>query len=124
MHLRKNERMPDEKLAAILRQLRSVRLRLNSLALQHGLFFSLAVIIAANAIVYAAAFTLAPIWFMIMAATAAVVGPLAIVGFVRTAWSMRVNAPRTALLADDRAELKGRLATIVTIAPHRRKGPL
>ena len=124
MHPRKNERIPDEKLDEILLQLRSVRTRLNSLAIQHAAFYSLAALIGAGALVYLAAFTVTPVTFMIAAAAAAVMVPLAIVGIIRTAWRMHVTSRRAASLADERAELKGRLATIVSIAPHRRNGPL
>jgi hypothetical protein len=124
MHPRKNERIPDEKLDPILLQLRSIRRRLNSLAIQHAAFYSLAALIGVGAIVYLAAFALAPITFMIVAIGAAVMAPLAIISAVRTGWAMHVTPRCAASLADDRAELKGRLATIVSIAPHRRKGPL
>ena len=124
MHPRSNERLPDEKLGRILTQLRAVRSRLNSLAIQHGLFYSLATLIAAGAIVYASAFTLSSLNFMIIAALAAAIAPIAMVTATRAAWTMRASTARTASLADERAELKGRLATIVTVAPHRRKGPM
>lgn len=124
MYPRTNERFPDEKLGRILTQLRALRSRLNLLAIQHGLFYSLAMLIAAGAIVYACAFTLSPLNFMIIAAIAAATAPVAIVTATRTAWSMRASTARAASLADERAELKGRLATIVTIAQHRRRGPM
>src|SRR6266852_877013 len=74
-HDRRTDEKLGEKLGLILSRVGSVRLRLNSLALQHAMFYTLAIVSAAA-------------------------------------------------IADDRAELKGRLSTIVALANKPNPGTL
>ena len=108
-------RKTEEKLGLIFGRIRSIRIRLNSLAWQRGAFGTLGWIIAIGAILVLAAFYLQPLMFL-FAATA--LGLLAIAGItnsVRAAWRMHVNRGGAALIADRRADLKGRLETIIEL---------
>ncbi|HEY6394310.1 MAG TPA: hypothetical protein VIX12_02760, partial [Candidatus Binataceae bacterium] len=114
----------EDKLALILKQMRSVRWRLNSLALQRGIFLSLAILIAAGAIVYAGAFTTAPMMFLIICAVVAIAALAALFHSIRSAWRICASAEGAALIADERAELKGRLTTVVSVASNPIHGSL
>ena len=109
-----------EKLGLILGRVRSVRMRLNSLALQHAVFYTLAVAIAAGAAIFAGAYLFSPLAFLIFTPLIAIGAALGTVSAIRAGWRMRASAARAALVADERAELKGRLSTIVALAhkPH------
>ncbi|HVA83805.1 MAG TPA: hypothetical protein VNF28_02800 [Candidatus Binataceae bacterium] len=103
----------EEKFQLILGQVTSIRSRLNALALQQGLFGGLTFILGAVVLIVGAAFAFSPLTFLLLgvAVTAA-----ALVGVVRTAgraWRMRTSDERAALIADQRAALKGRLTTMV-----------
>ncbi len=119
-----NLRPRDEKLWQILGQVGRLRSRLNSLAFQHAFFYAAAALIVAGALIYISAFMLTPINFIVVTVTLSILAAFAIVAALRQGWLMRSNARRAATLADERADLKGRLATIVTIAEHRKKGPM
>jgi hypothetical protein len=124
MYPQENVRPRDEKLWQILGQVGRLRSRLNSLAFQHAFFYAAAALIAAGALIYLSAFMLTPVGFIAATTTLSILAGFAIVAALRRGWLMRANARRAAMLADERADLKGRLATIVTIAEHRKKGPM
>ena len=108
-------RKAEEKLGLILGRIGSIRTRLNSLAWQRAAFGTLGWTIAIGAIVVPAAFYLQPLMFLV---AAVLLGLIAIAGgtnSVRAAWRMRVTRGAAASIADRRAELKGRLETIVEI---------
>jgi len=106
----------DEKLGAILDQIGRLRLRLNALALQRALFISLALLIGGGAVLVFAALAFGPLTFLasaILLATALIIG---MVRSIRDAWRSRVDAARTASLADRRVDFKDRLTTLVALA--------
>lgn len=118
------DRRADEKLGQILGRVGSVRTRLNSLALQHAIFYTLAIAIAAGAAVFAGAYLLSPLAFLVGTSALVIIGSAGIARAIGVAWRMRASAVRAAAIADDRAELKGRLSTIVALANHQARGSL
>ncbi len=118
------DRRADEKLGRILGRVGSVRTRLNSLALQHAIFYTLAIAIAGGAAVFAGAYLLSPLAFLVGASALVIIGCAGIASAVGAAWRMRASAVRAAAVADDRGELKGRLSTIVALANHQARGSL
>jgi len=123
-----NDRRADEKLGEklglILGRVRSVRWRLNSLAAQHATLYTLAIVIAASATIYAAAYLLSPLAFLIFTPLISILAVLGTVSAIRAGWRMRASAVRAAAIADERAELKGRLSTIVALAHQPNHGTL
>lgn len=113
-------RRDEQKLWLILFQISSVRARLNLLATQQWLFTTLAFVIGGAALVLLAAARLGPFGFLGAAAIILIVVAGGIVAAARRGWSRRIDPPRAARLADQRAELKGRLATVLALAesPH------
>ena len=118
------DRRADEKLGEILGRVGSVRLRLNSLAIQHAIFYTLAIVIACGAAIFVGAYLVSPLIFLVGAAVMVIVAASGIVSAVRAGWRMRASAAGAAAVADDRAELKGRLSTIVALAKDETHGPL
>ena len=118
------DRRADEKLGQILRRVGSVRTRLNSLAWQHAIFYSLAIAIAAGAAVFAMAYLLSPLAFLIGGSVLVLLAVIGIASAVSAGWRMRTSAVNAAAIADDRAELKGRLSTIVALKDVGARGPL
>jgi len=114
----------SEKLGLILGRVGSVRLRLNSLALQHATLYTLAIAIATAAVIYATAYLLSPLAFLIFTPLISLLAILGIVSAIRAGWRMRASAARAAAIADERAELKGRLSTIVALAHEPNHGTL
>src|SRR5258705_12349190 len=114
----------SEKLGLILGRVRSVRWRLNSLALQHATLYTLAIVIATAAAIYASAYLLSPLAFLIFTPLISILAVLGIVSAIRAGWRMRASAVRAAAIADERAELKGRLSTIVALAHKPNNGTL
>jgi hypothetical protein len=114
----------SEKLGLILSRVGSVRLRLNSLALQHATLYTLAIAIATAAAIYATAYLLSPLAFLIFTPLISILAILGIVSAIRAGWRMRASAVRAAAIADERAELKGRLSTIVALAHKPNHGTL
>jgi len=106
-------RKADEKLGLILGRIGSIRTRLNSLAWQRGTFGVLAWCIAVGAMLVLAAFYLQPLTFLLVAAILATVAIAGVSNSIRAAWRMHVNRAAAASVADRRADLKGRLETIV-----------
>ncbi len=102
----------------------SVRTRLNSLALQHAIFYTLAIAIAGGAAVFAGAYLLSPLAFLVGTSALVIIGCAGIASAVGAGWRMRVSRVRAAAIADDRAELKGRLSTIVALANQQARGSL
>jgi hypothetical protein len=108
-------RKTEEKLGLIFGHIRSIRIRLNSLAWQRAAFGTLGWLIAIGAIMVLAAFYLQPLMFLV---AATVLGFIAIAGItdsVRAGWRMHVNRGGAASIADRRADLKGRLETIIEL---------
>ncbi len=106
----------EEKFQLILGQVTSIRSRLNALALQQGLFGGLTFILGAVVLIVGAAFAFSPLTFLLLGVA---VIAAAMVGVARTAgraWRMRTSDERAALIADQRAALKGRLTTMVDAA--------
>ncbi len=118
------DRRADEKLGRILGRVGSVRTRLNSLALQHAIFYTLAILIAGGAAAYAGAYLLSPLAFLVGASALVIIACVGIASAVGAAWRMRASAVHAAAIADDRAELKGRLSTIVALANRQTRGSL
>jgi hypothetical protein len=119
-----HRRSTDEKVGLILSQVVSLRRRLNSLAIQRAIFATGAVAVCAAAVIYAGAFLLGPLVFLASAAAVAILALSAAWRALRSAWRMRASASSAAALADERAELKGRLTTIVEASHERRRGML
>ena len=99
-------------------------MRLNSLALQHAIFYPLAIAIAAGAAVFAGAYLLTPLLFMVESAVLLVLAIVGIASAIGAGWRMRASATRAAAIADDRADLKGRLSTVVALAQTESRGSL
>ncbi|HEV2170301.1 MAG TPA: hypothetical protein VGR40_05100, partial [Candidatus Binatus sp.] len=118
------DKRADEKLGQIMGRVGSVRTRLNSLAVQHAIFYTLAIAIAGGAAVFAGAFLLSPLIFLMGGAAIVLVALSGIVSAISAAWRMRASAIRAAAIADERAELKGRLSTIVALADDEKRGSL
>jgi hypothetical protein len=118
------EKRADEKLGQIIDRVGLVRKRLNSLAVQHALFYTLAIIIAAGAAIFVGAFLMSALTFLFLALALILLAISGVVSAIGAAWSMRASALRAAAIADDRAELKGRLSTIVALAHEQKRGPL
>lgn len=109
-------RRHEQKLWLILFQIKGVRSRLNFLATQRWLFASLALLIGAIAVAFFAAASFAPLTFLIVATLALLI---AIVGIVRETTlvrARRASPARAATIADDRAQMQGRLATVLAWA--------
>jgi hypothetical protein len=106
----------EEKFRLILSQIASIRIRLNALALQHGLFGALTFILCAAVVVVAAAFFVGALSFLLLALAAMIAAIIGVANTAGGAWRMRASEERAARLADERAALKGRLTTMVGAA--------
>jgi hypothetical protein len=106
----------EQKLWLILFQIKAIRARLNSLAVQRGLFWTLALGIGAAAGIVGAALTLGPLFFLTIAVMLGIAAVLGSIIAARSAWRMRANPAQAAAIADSRADLKGRLATVQALA--------
>jgi hypothetical protein len=106
----------EQKLWLILFQIKAIRARLNSLAVQRGLFWTLALMIAAAAGIVGAAMDLGPLAFLAVAIVLAIIALAGSIAAVRSAWRMRTSPARAAAIADQRGDLKGRLATVQALA--------
>src|ERR1700735_3777081 len=102
----------------------AVLMRLNSLAIQHAIFYTLAIVIACGAAIFVGAYLVSPLIFLVGAVVLVIVAASGIVSAIRAGWRMRASAAGAAAVADDRAELKGRLSTIVALAKDENHGPL
>lgn len=113
-------RKAEEKLGLILGRIGSIRTRLNSLAWQRGAFGVLAWTFAIGAIVVLAAFYLQPLMFLIAAVMLGLIAIAGVTNSIGAAWRMHVTRGAAASIADRRADLKGRLETIVEIGQRQR----
>jgi hypothetical protein len=118
------DRRADEKLGRILGRVGAVRTRLNSLALQHAIFYTLAIAISSGAVIFACAYLLSPLMFLVGGTALVIIAAVGIASAVAAGWRMRTSATHAAAIADDRAELKGRLSTIVALADSETRGSL
>lgn len=109
-------RREEQKLWLILFQINAIRTRLNLLAIQYWIFATLAVLVALAALIFYGSLLLPPLVFL----------GVTLLGLGLAAWELwRVIAAtrrrwassyRAAALADTRAALKGRLATILSVS--------
>jgi hypothetical protein len=104
------------KLREVLGQVTGVRRRINSIAIQHGIFSALGYLLAAAAIAFAAAFTLPPLYFLLICTVAAGAAAIGIVFAVRSALRTWIDPEGAAALADERAALNGRLSALLAVA--------
>ena len=117
-------RRDEQKLWLILFQIRGVRVRLNSLALQHWIFSTMAFMTGGAALIFGAALMLGPLAFLSATAVIVLFGLAGIIRETRAALRQRVNPLKAAAIADDRGALKGRLTTVLTLAQTPRLSPL
>src|SRR5579864_6543662 len=110
------DRRNDQKLWLILFQIKGIRARLNSLAIQHWLFATLAVLICAAALIFLSAVSLGPLAFLLAGALFVAASIIAVVRVARSSLKMRASHEKAAALADARAQMKGRLMTVLTKA--------
>jgi hypothetical protein len=109
-------RREEQKLWLILFQIKAIRTRLNLLAIQYWLFLTSAVVLGSAAIIFGAALTLSPLAFLVVVLVSTGCAAAALVRVMRDARRQSANPMRAALIADNRAGLKGRLATIQAAA--------
>jgi hypothetical protein len=117
-------RRDQQKLWLILFQIKGVRARLNSLALQSSLFAVVAFLIGGAALIWGAALYLPPLLFL---GVAFLIVMFALTGAVREArHGLRglASAERAAAIADQRGVLKGRLATVCALSDTHKGSPL
>jgi hypothetical protein len=124
MSFSSQDKQADEKLGKILGRIGSVRTRLNSLALQHAIFYTLAISIACGAAIFAGAYLVSPLIFLVGGSVLVVIAISGIASAVSAGWRMRSSATHAASIADDRAGLKGRLSTIVALEGIETRSPL
>ncbi|HYA34248.1 MAG TPA: hypothetical protein VEF03_01460 [Candidatus Binataceae bacterium] len=108
-------RRADEKVGRILGRVRAIRVRINSLAWQYLLFSCFALAIISAAVVLFAAVSLSPLRFLAAGGAVVCVAITGMLYVVQRGWRMRMNQSQAAAAADARANLKGRLETIVQI---------
>ena len=94
------------------------------MALQHAIFYTLAIVIAAAAAIFAGAYLLSPLTFLLGTLALVIVAAAGVSSAIGAGWQMRASAVHAAAVADDRAELKGRLSTVVALAQSENRGPL
>jgi hypothetical protein len=107
----------DQKLWLILFQIKAIRTRLNLLAAQEWVCRTLTILIGGGALIFLSALAFRPLSFLAAAAVLLVFALSALAHVARTAARGVANPGRAALIADDRAALKGRLATVIALAP-------
>ncbi len=117
-------RRDQQKLWLILFQIKGVRARLNSLALQQSLFFTLAFLIGGAALIWGAAIFLSPLLFLLAAFAVAMFALAGIVREGRRGLRQVANSARAAAIADQRGDLKGRLATVLALGEAPKHSPL
>jgi hypothetical protein len=103
----------EQKLWLILFQLKAIRTRINSLALQYFAFSALAIVIVGAAMVLAAALALRPLGFLSTAIILAIATFIGVIRIIRTALRSSASPIKAASLADQRGGLKGRLMTVL-----------
>ncbi|HXZ88189.1 MAG TPA: hypothetical protein VEF07_06435 [Candidatus Binataceae bacterium] len=117
-------RRDQQKLWLILFQIKGVRARLNSLALQQSLFSTLAFLIGGAALIWGAALFLSPLLFLFAALAVAMFALAGIVRQGRRGLRQLANSDRAAAIADQRGDLKGRVATVLALAEAPKRSPL
>jgi uncharacterized membrane protein YgcG len=117
-------RRDEQKLWLILFQIRRVRVRLNSLALQRWIFSTLALLVGSAGLIFAAALMLGPLWFLSIAVISVFFALAAMLREGRAALRQHANPVKAATIADERGALKGRLTTVMTLAQTPRLSPL
>src|SRR6266567_2629594 len=91
----------QQKLWLILFQIKSIRARINSLAVQYFAFSILAIIVGGAAMVLTAALLLKPLWFLFGTLLVAVVAFLSVIRITRIALRAGASQLGAASLADD-----------------------
>ena len=109
-------RREEQKLWLILFQIKAIRTRVNLLAVQYWLFVTVAVLGGTAALIFLAAIALSPLLFLAISALVCVFSATGLVRVARTALRHGADRSRAAALADRRAELKGRLTTVLALA--------
>lgn len=109
-------RRDEQKLWLILFQIKGIRTRLNFIALQRWLFTTLVLLIGGAALVFLSAIFLGPLSFLVIAALIVLFALTAMVRVARSGLRQHANPARAASIADQRAGLKGRLTTVLTMA--------
>jgi hypothetical protein len=117
-------RREEQKLWLIVFQIKAIRTRLNLLAVQFWLFTTLAVLLGAAVLVYLVAIAFNPLVFLTVAILVCLFAITALVRIARAALAQTANQRRAAAVADERAELKGRLATVLALAAAPPSSPL
>jgi hypothetical protein len=114
----------EQKLWLILFQLKAIRARINSLAVQYFTFSALAIIIVGSAMVLAAALTMAPLGFLLATTMVAIGAFISVIRVTRTALRSSASPVKAASLADERGGLKGRLMTVLSTSNSRQSSEL
>jgi hypothetical protein len=117
-------RREEQKLWLIRFQIKAVRTRLNLLAIQYWFFISLAIVIFAATTIFMLAALLTPLAFLVSGAIVAAAGLVTIAIAARAAIHRGASPMGAATLADGRAELKGRLTTVLALADGPPQSPL
>ncbi len=109
-------RRDEQKLWLILFQIKGVRARLNFLAMQRWVFATLALLIGAIGVAFFAAGSFTPLIFLIVTAIALLAAIVGIIHETMLVRARRASPARAATIADDRAQMHGRLATVLAWA--------
>jgi hypothetical protein len=109
-------RRDEEKLWLILFRIKSVRARLNFLALQDWLFTTLAFLIGGAATIFAAALYLSPLAFLVTVIIVAFFTLAVTLRVARRSLRNRATSVKAAAIAEERAALKGRLSAVLAMA--------
>lgn len=108
-------RRDEQKLWLILFQIKGVRTRLNFLAMQRWVFAALALLIGAIAATFFAAAAFGPLTFLILALLVIVAAMVGIIRETKLVRATRASPARAAAIADERAQMAGRLATVLAL---------
>lgn len=117
-------RRDEQKLWLILFQIKGVRSRLNFLALQRWVFAGLALLVGAAGLTFFAAATFGPLTFLAVAIFLPIAALIGIIHETSVARRTRTTPARAAAIADTRAQLKGRLTTVLALNAAPRRSPL
>jgi hypothetical protein len=117
-------RREEQKLWLIVFQIKAVRTRLNLLAIQFWIFLTAAVLLGAAALIFLSAVALNPMLFLGVAILILILAAATTIQVARAALRRTASPRRAAAIADDRAALKGRLATVLALAETPPPSPL
>ncbi len=117
-------RRDEQKLWLILFQIKGVRSRLNFLAIQRWIFAALALLIGAVGLTFFAAATSGPLTFLAIAIFLMLVALLGVIRETIVVRATRITPARAAAIGDTRAQLKGRLTTVLALNATPRHSPL